>query len=75
MEKKIALELLHQKMVAEIQDYAIILLNLDGTILSWNPGAEKIKGYKAEEIRNNSVPRRSKKVVPGISGAASKREA
>jgi PAS domain S-box-containing protein len=50
MEKKIALELLHQKMVAEIQDYAIILLDLDGTILSWNPGAEKIKGYKAEEI-------------------------
>ena len=50
MEKKRILEKLHQKMIEEIQDYAIILLDLDGTILSWNIGAEKIKGYKAEEI-------------------------
>ena len=50
MDKKTQLELLHKKMVEEIQDYAIILMDLDGTILSWNKGAEKIKGYKAEEI-------------------------
>lgn len=50
MEKKAILEQLHKKMIAEIQDYAIILLDIDGTILSWNKGAEKIKGYKAEEI-------------------------
>jgi PAS domain S-box-containing protein len=50
MEKKTRLDELHKKMIAEIQDYAIILLDLDGTILSWNKGAEKIKGYKAEEI-------------------------
>lgn len=37
-------------MIAEIQDYAIILMDLDGTILSWNMGAEKIKGYKEHEI-------------------------
>ena len=37
-------------MIQEIQDYAIILMDIDGTILSWNKGAEKIKGYKAEEI-------------------------
>lgn len=37
-------------MIREIQDYAIILLDHDGTILSWNSGAEKIKGYKEEEI-------------------------
>lgn len=37
-------------MIAEIMDYAIILLDIDGTILSWNGGAEKIKGYKEEEI-------------------------
>lgn len=37
-------------MVEEVQDYAIILLDIDGTILTWNPGAEKIKGYKSEEI-------------------------
>ncbi len=50
MEKKTILEKLHKKMIEEIQDYAIILLDRDGTILSWNAGAEKIKGYKAEEI-------------------------
>jgi PAS domain S-box-containing protein len=50
MEKKERLAELHKKMIAEIQDYAIILLDIDGTILSWNKGAEKIKGYKEEEI-------------------------
>ncbi len=50
MNKKATLELLHKKMIAEIQDYAIILLDIDGTILSWNSGAEKIKGYKEDEI-------------------------
>ena len=50
MDKKDVLEKLHQKMIAEIQDYAIILLDIDGTILTWNAGAEKIKGYKPEEI-------------------------
>ena len=50
MEKKELLEQLHQRMIAEIQDYAIILLDVDGTILSWNAGVEKIKGYKEHEI-------------------------
>jgi len=50
MNKKNTLEKLHQKMISEIKDYAIILLDIDGTILSWNEGAEKIKGYKETEI-------------------------
>ena len=50
MEKKELLESLHRKMIEEVQDYAIVLLDIDGTILSWNKGVEKIKGYKAEEI-------------------------
>ncbi len=50
LNKKETLELLHKKMIAEIQDYAIILLDLDGTILSWNAGVQQIKGYTAEEI-------------------------
>ena len=37
-------------MLKNIQDYAIILLDLDGTILTWNRGAQEIKGYTAEEI-------------------------
>jgi PAS domain S-box-containing protein len=39
-----------QKLVTEVEDYAVILLDADGTIISWNKGAEKIKGYTAGEI-------------------------
>jgi PAS domain S-box-containing protein len=38
------------KMVEEVQDYAILLLDNDGNIQNWNHGAEKIKGYTASEI-------------------------
>ncbi|HEY1024521.1 MAG TPA: PAS domain S-box protein [Sphingobacteriaceae bacterium] len=50
MEKVEVLQQLHERMIQEIMDYAIILLDFDGTILTWNKGAEKIKGYKEEEI-------------------------
>ncbi len=50
VEKKEILEQLHKKMIAEIMDYAIILMDIDGTILTWNKGAEMIKGYKEAEI-------------------------
>jgi PAS domain S-box-containing protein len=50
MNKAKKLEELHKRMIAEVQDYAIILLDVDGTILSWNKGVEKIKGYKDHEI-------------------------
>lgn len=49
-EKKEKLETLLKGLIEEIQDYAMILLDENGTILTWNKGAEKIKGYKAEEI-------------------------
>ncbi len=39
----------YYKMIEEVQDYAIILLDRDGTILNWNRGAETIKGYTEEE--------------------------
>jgi PAS domain S-box-containing protein len=50
MDKKITLEHLYNRMIEEVQDYAIILLDVDGTILTWNKGVEKIKGYKQDEI-------------------------
>jgi PAS domain S-box-containing protein len=37
-------------MTNEVEDYAIILMSPEGIIENWNRGAEKIKGYKAEEI-------------------------
>ena len=33
-----------------VHDHAIFMMNLWGQIVSWNAGAERIKGYKAEEI-------------------------
>jgi PAS domain S-box-containing protein len=36
--------------VSNIKDYAIIVLNPGGQITSWNGGAQRIKGYKADEI-------------------------
>jgi len=37
-------------MVEEVQEYSILYLNSKGIVENWNVGAEKIKGYKAEEI-------------------------
>ena len=33
-----------------IQDYAIYLIDAEGKVQTWSPGAERIKGYTAEEI-------------------------
>ncbi len=37
-------------LVESLTDYALIMLDPDGRVTSWNPGAQRIKGYKAEEI-------------------------
>lgn len=37
-------------LVSGVKDYAIFMLNPDGTVATWNAGAERIKQYKAEEI-------------------------
>ncbi len=44
----------YHKMVDEVEDYAIILLDKNGIIQNWNKGAEKIKGYKESEIVGKS---------------------
>ena len=41
---------LHRLLVDSVQDYAIFALDTDGHILSWNAGAQRFKGYSAEEI-------------------------
>ena len=40
----------HELLIRSVVDYAIYMLDLDGRVVSWNPGAERIKGYGAEEI-------------------------
>jgi len=37
-------------LVDGIKDYAIFMLDTDGNVVSWNKGAERIKGYRADEI-------------------------
>jgi len=39
-----------QMLLDAVVDYAIFMLNTDGTIASWNPGAQKIKGYTEAEV-------------------------
>ena len=39
-----------RSIVESVRDYAIYLLDPDGHVLTWNPGAERIKQYAADEI-------------------------
>lgn len=41
---------LFEYLISGVRDYAIFALDLSGKIVSWNPGAERIKGYKAAEV-------------------------
>jgi PAS domain S-box-containing protein len=38
------------QLVAGVRDYAVFLLDRQGNIRTWNAGAERIKGYRPEEI-------------------------
>jgi PAS domain S-box-containing protein len=40
----------YRQLVHGVQDYAIFLLDREGRIVSWNRGAERLKGYAADEI-------------------------
>ena len=44
-------------MVESVKDYAIIMLDTNGTIMSWNKGAELLKGYRADEIIGQNFSR------------------
>ena len=37
-------------LVSGVKDYAILMLDPEGRVASWNAGAERIKGYRADEI-------------------------
>ena len=49
-------EPLHQReerfrlLVESVRDYAIFMLDPEGFVLTWNAGAERFKGYRADEI-------------------------
>ena len=63
-------------LVNAIQDYAIYMLDAEGVIATWNPGAERFKGYRADEVigrhyeiffthedRSADVPRKALRVA------------
>jgi PAS domain S-box-containing protein len=43
--------------IENAKDYAIVLLDINGKVLSWNMAAERLKGWKAEEIIGQSFAR------------------
>lgn len=66
----------YKGLVRSIVDYAIYMVELDGRVASWNAGAERIKGYSAEEVigehfsrfytpedRDADLPSRTLKIV------------
>lgn len=40
----------YRLLIESVEDYAIFLLDTNGYVVTWNKGAERIKGYSANEI-------------------------
>ncbi len=55
----------YEQLVQSVVDYAIYMLDPSGHVVSWNAGAQRIKGYRADEVIGQhfrcSSPRR---IVP-----------
>jgi PAS domain S-box-containing protein len=51
-ERKVASqnEQIFRLMVGSVKDYAIFMLDPNGNVLTWNEGAQRIKGYTSDEI-------------------------
>src|SRR5262245_52677065 len=48
---------LFQLLVQRVQDYAIFMIDPKGVVISWNEGAQALKGYQAHEIIGQSFQR------------------
>jgi PAS domain S-box-containing protein len=47
----------YRLLIESISDYAIYMLDPQGRVISWNPGAERFKGYTEQEIVRQHFPR------------------
>ena len=63
---------LHDLLIRSVVDYAIYMLDPEGRVVSWNPGAERIKGYAANEIIGEHFSRfyTEEERIAGVPGAA-----
>lgn len=43
-------DIAYRHFVESVKDYAIYMLNIDGTVATWNEGALRAKGYQREEV-------------------------
>ncbi|HXN25951.1 MAG TPA: PAS domain S-box protein [Candidatus Acidoferrales bacterium] len=50
-------EISFRLLIEAVKDYAIIGFDPSGMVTSWNGGAERLKGYKAEEIMGQHISR------------------
>ena len=53
-ERKAAEEQRYQTLVQRVKDYAIFMLDEEGSVISWNDGAERITGYTEAEMVGDS---------------------
>src|SRR5690606_10718333 len=44
-------------LIEGVRDFAIFMLDPDGCVVTWNPGAEQITGYSAREVLGGSFER------------------
>jgi PAS domain S-box-containing protein len=70
---------LYQRLVQSVVDYAIFMLDEEGNVSSWNPGAERIKGYTTDEILGEHfsrfyTPEDLKRQVPARALQTARRE-
>jgi PAS domain S-box-containing protein len=42
-------------LLAAVTDYAIVMLDAEGRVVSWNEGAERILGYRADDVMDRHV--------------------
>ncbi|MDM0106936.1 PAS domain S-box protein [Variovorax sp. J22R24] len=62
----------YRLLVEAVADYAIYMLDAEGFIVSWNPGAQRLKGYTEQEVvgRHFSVFYEPDDVRDGLPGRA-----
>lgn len=70
---------LYQRLVQSVVDYAIFMLDEEGYVSTWNPGAERIKGYAPDEILGEHfsrfyTPEDLKREIPKKALEAARRE-